>query len=556
MPVKNNTLSNDIELQEFRGNSREEILRSDLKFTSTKYFTERWIPNLGFYPKGFSFPARRSAGQAAGRSALLILDLRQFTRWEKGKPMLISREALARRLNKSVRTIQTILNEPLVNWFVKKLPKEYYTKNGQTLRSPNKFLVRQDEPLIPQDIENLIRTWQKKRENSPDITVHELLEQTLDEDVSTLRAPTSTAPLMHPEWFHNGPLSVLDAIQLTCPGEKVNKEIKKMADLVQNAIIQPEKVIGGTKYFREKWMPKLGTAGWLLLLLRNEGFLDKDKNIERDLIKMRSPQKYAAILGVSTEQVIRMLKNDLGEWIEVKSEQKRSDQSIERTLKVFLREKLTTKDQEKVYQLYEMDIVNKKPQEVASTPEDLSEKVTQTRNSEPRKVALTVAEEPRKVALTVTKEPRKVALTVAKEPRKVALTVAEEPRKVALIQRLSSKTSKHEEKHHNQRQTPRSQNKRDDDDENIKLPKSILTMLTQMGWDDTTSVIEKHYKKDSIQVTAWAKYTLQKPGLTNRAGYFRKRLLSGEKAPVLPNSQDSKKGRSRYTSDKYAGFLD
>jgi hypothetical protein len=77
-----------------------------------------------------------------------------------------------------------------------------------------------------------------------------------------------------------------------------------------------------------------------------------------------------------------------------------------------------------------------------------------------------------------------------------------------------------------------------------------------MGWSDTASVIEKEYAKDSAQVIAWAKYTLQKDGLTNRAGYFRKRLLSGEKAPALPKTKDPGEDRNRYTSGKYAEFLD
>ena len=121
-------------------------------------------------------------------------------------------------------------------------------------------------------------------------------------------------------------------------------------------------------------------------------------------------------------------------------------------------------------------------------------------------------------------------------------------------------------KHPSQRQSPPPRRQPDNgdggggggggDDEKIILPEDLLTMLEEMGWSDTASVIEKEYAQDSNQVIAWAKYTLQKDGLTNRAGYFRKRLLSGEKAPALPKTKDPGEDRNRYTSGKYAEFLD
>jgi hypothetical protein len=93
-------------------------------------------------------------------------------------------------------------------------------------------------------------------------------------------------------------------------------------------------------------------------------------------------------------------------------------------------------------------------------------------------------------------------------------------------------------------------------DEKIILPDELLTMLEEMDWSDTTTIIKSHYAKDSQQVTSWAKYALQKSGLTNRAGYFRKRLLSGEKAPALPKLQEPSEDRNRYISGEFADYLD
>lgn len=526
MSVKTETPTDEMQLEAFRKNNLEKLLRTNLKFTVTKYFVERWISILGRYPKGFGAPMRRSAGQAAGRSALVIMDMRQFTYWEQGKPVRISRRKLAERHQKSERTIQTIMEEPLVKWFVQKqAPKEYYIKNGQPLRRANKYTVRQDEPILPHDIEHLIGLWEKMSQANPERTLLSILEHTLKEDPIQLRAPNLNVKIKNSEWFAKGPLSVLGAIQKFDPDAKLNPDIRKTADLIQNAIIQPNDAIGATKYFREKWMPHLGAAAsWLLLLLRSKGFLSE--KVERNIVIMESSKKYADILGISSEQVVRMLKNDLKDWLEIKSEKKKADQSIERTIKVYLRERLTPEDEQKLSALYARQHDN---------------------------------EEHGFVAHTENRVPGNVACTETGVPQNVAHTLGEVPRNVAQIQIPLTYTSGDEKEHTIQIPPPLPQRQPDDGDDdaqNIELPEDLLTMLNKMGWNDTTTIIEKHYIQNAERVIEWAKYALKKSGLTNRAGYFRKRLASGEKAPKTLRSSATRGNRDRYRMDKYADYYD
>lgn len=94
------------------------------------------------------------------------------------------------------------------------------------------------------------------------------------------------------------------------------------------------------------------------------------------------------------------------------------------------------------------------------------------------------------------------------------------------------------------------------DDDVLPLPGKLLDMLREMGWNDSIGSIQKHYASDPKRVMAWAKCALEKPGLTRRAGYFRKRLDSGESAPKAKIEKSQSEDRNRYVSGKYADFLD
>ncbi|MBL6983049.1 MAG: hypothetical protein ISR58_17885 [Anaerolineales bacterium] len=92
------------------------------------------------------------------------------------------------------------------------------------------------------------------------------------------------------------------------------------------------------------------------------------------------------------------------------------------------------------------------------------------------------------------------------------------------------------------------------DDDVPKLPDDLIEILSEIGWSDSLLPIQQLYRKKPALVREWAKYTQGKTGLNNRAGYFRKRLFSGEKPPAtkVPDCED----RNRYVSGKYAEYFD
>ena len=92
------------------------------------------------------------------------------------------------------------------------------------------------------------------------------------------------------------------------------------------------------------------------------------------------------------------------------------------------------------------------------------------------------------------------------------------------------------------------------DDDLPKLPDELIEILTEIGWSDSLLPIQQLYRKKPALVCEWAEYTQGKSGLKNRAGYFRKRLFSGEKPPAtkVPDRED----RNRYLSGEFADFIE
>ena len=490
--------SSGIELIGISENAIQKIIRPDLRFTVTRYFAERWVSVLGLYPKGLTEP-RRSAGQAAGRSALLITDLRQFVIWNNGKPAHISQHKLAERHHSSERTIRTLLSEPLVKWFIKPVSGKYYSRKGKTLRSPNQYIVRQDEPLIPQDIEYLLFVFGQKLAETPSVTPEALLLWTLEQPRDALLAPDPNVALQNPGLFSKGSLNVEDIVQKIFPQVLLNQEEKVLASRVENILISPNSVLGDSKYFRENWMPQLGAgAGWLLFLLRNKGYLNEKKEIERNRIRIPDISKYAKTIGVSNPQILHWIKNDLRDWVEILSEKKGADQKIERVLLVNLHNRLTPDDEERVRQ------------KVAGTPKGVLGKVAAT--------------------------PKGVS-------RKVAATSSRVPRKVAGIQRLSLKTPKPTQTLPQQQSLPSPENRTafvvGDEKfkkQNSSLSPKIKNGLAEIGWADSLNEIEKTHQKNPLLVSSWLDYTKNVPAKEirkSRAALFRHGIRTGNLPPKL-----------------------
>jgi hypothetical protein len=92
------------------------------------------------------------------------------------------------------------------------------------------------------------------------------------------------------------------------------------------------------------------------------------------------------------------------------------------------------------------------------------------------------------------------------------------------------------------------------DDDLPKLPDDLVEILTEIGWSDSLLPIQQIYYQKPTLVREWAEYTQNNAGLKNQAGYFRKRLFSGEKPPTAKVADHE--DRNRYLSGEFADFIE
>ncbi len=76
------------------------------------------------------------------------------------------------------------------------------------------------------------------------------------------------------------------------------------------AIVQPDRRIDATQYFRDKWLPRLGALRWTLVLglrgLCAEAPLQPDGTREVEVIR----EELAELLGVNRDTISRILKSE------------------------------------------------------------------------------------------------------------------------------------------------------------------------------------------------------------------------------------------------------
>lgn len=77
------------------------------------------------------------------------------------------------------------------------------------------------------------------------------------------------------------------------------------------AIVKPDKVFVGTQYFREMWVPTLGTTlAWLIIELRQRCYWNKRTGEKRDQC-IATYAELAAAVGISESTARRLLKPGL-----------------------------------------------------------------------------------------------------------------------------------------------------------------------------------------------------------------------------------------------------
>jgi hypothetical protein len=320
-----------------------QVVRPHLRFTTTCYFASRWVPVLGLYPAGLNENPRKSAGKSAGSAAWLIVALRQFAIWNRSDTTQISQKTLSKWIGSTTRTLQTLLGEPLVQWFMQEQPGPYVTdSSGQTRRAATRYTVRLDDPIVPADIESLAACYQRMssvyQTDSVLDRVKQFLDWALTQPVDLILAPSPTAPLSHPQWFEAGPITIAQMIAILEPEISAldTGNLEPLYQALTLKITGPESVIGSNLYFRQNWVPRLGPGpAWIYMYLRALVYMDDSCGAVRDTCDLIGVKTLADRLGVRSESILEWLQILITNgFLEILDSRKLTDSQIWRQIRV------------------------------------------------------------------------------------------------------------------------------------------------------------------------------------------------------------------------------
>jgi DNA-binding XRE family transcriptional regulator len=148
IPMDSNDTNTIMALKGIRGNLYNDIVKPDVVFQGTQYFRRKWVPLLG--------PVL----------SWIVVNLRQRCYWnrktgEKREYCTVTQGELASEIGVSARTVRRLLErdedgrfkQKYLNLFIREVKQCYRhdQRLGKRVRTPTRYWVRLDEPLIPED---------------------------------------------------------------------------------------------------------------------------------------------------------------------------------------------------------------------------------------------------------------------------------------------------------------------------------------------------------------------------------------------------------------------
>lgn len=261
----------------------------------------RWLPYLG-YQRGWMIVALwQIFFQTCGHKA------------RPGKPFMASGAEIARWAGLSRRTVVTHLNElgspasdSYLAWFLERVKsQEANSFSGQATR----FRFRATLPLTPGDANKLSeKLCQLGITENPVAALQAALTRQ-PKELLPFPAPNPSEPYALREPTPTVQQIVLNLARVT-PKHAQYAEILQLAGELAGRLMPPKDVLVISHYFLLNWLPLLGSGpGWLVTLLRDEGYYDRKTGELRD--KIRLEEGYAELarrLGLERE-------NTVGDWL-------------------------------------------------------------------------------------------------------------------------------------------------------------------------------------------------------------------------------------------------
>ncbi|RLC94646.1 MAG: hypothetical protein DRI77_10830, partial [Chloroflexi bacterium] len=244
----------------------------------------------------------------------------------------VSRRRIAEESSLSESSIHRLLHQDpyratgLRHWIRFQGRRSWSNEASTVVQQPNRYDIALTPPLAPVDQRGLAQfLLENGVERGADIAavispLKELARKTSLDDLLVLLE--DCAERFSPAWpadaFLHTPLDVVRALRLEIPTSQREMEtVAQVCSQVHQALTRQPQSLLQTNYFRHQWLPRLGHAlALLVVVLRSRCFWDA--HTLRDTVTMYPLEMARAIGLTSSRQVTRLLdKPDVQQFISV-----------------------------------------------------------------------------------------------------------------------------------------------------------------------------------------------------------------------------------------------
>ncbi len=260
------------------------IVRPEVVMGVSRYFVERWVAVLGT------------------STATLVNTLRQLTYHNPKAPIMLSGERLAKEAAMSRRHLYKCLRTPWLSVFVRVESGKKIQREGRVTRPPNRYTVRQEDPLTPADAQHLLGLL-RELSDSPLVAMRQALEMPPRQLwASSPRIPKQTRfARPSPIFVHQVARYAFPTWQAADIDERalfavLSDFLHKHITLVRHdgrvsKVIVPQ-------YFRQQWWPLLGhDLAWIYLWLRSRTYENPHSGARRQTCWVPSLNTLLDVIG-------------------------------------------------------------------------------------------------------------------------------------------------------------------------------------------------------------------------------------------------------------------
>lgn len=289
-------LESSVNIEEVFQSLRTSITQPDRIVVVPKYLL-RWVPLIS--PDMFWMVV-------AFRQARFLSTVHT----DQSKPFTARADEIYRWCGMSRATFWRNIDRPELGWFIERLPQNNWgvdAGSGRPKQNPNRYRMMVDLPITPMDAEDLRNYLQSSGFQDDPIKA---LQNSLQVTPGQIFRYPSPRPAPYHRMMEPQPATVSDVIKDLLQEQDQNSDVQRqvvsLSEQLADRLLRPLENIQISWYFLQEWLPELGAAPALfVVLLRSLGYFNAQTGELRDQVWIDGGyEEIAQVLGIERTKTV------------------------------------------------------------------------------------------------------------------------------------------------------------------------------------------------------------------------------------------------------------